>query len=69
MNYGAALGQVPGLMQNYGGPVGVVGRAIGLGQAELEAGIPWWGWLGVGVVVGGVLTYAARDKIQQIVEA
>lgn len=61
-----ALQQVGPLMGRYGGPVGVLGKAIGLGPDEIEAGAPWWAWLGVGAVVGGVLTYAARGHLERI---
>ena len=60
--YAAAMGQVPAVLDRYGGPVGVLGRLIGLGQEEAEAGVPWWGWLGVGVVIGGVATYAVMNR-------
>lgn len=37
-------------------PLKLVGRAVGLGDAEMKAGIPAWAWvvlaLGAGAVVG-----------------
>ncbi len=37
-------------------PVKLAGRAIGLGDAEMQAGVPGWAWvllaLGAGAVVG-----------------
>lgn len=60
----AAVGQVPAMLNRYGGPVGVLGRLIGIGQAEVKAGVPWWGWVGVGVVLGGVATYAITNKFK-----
>lgn len=63
-----AVEQAPGLMSRYGGPLGLVGKAIGLGKDEMEAGVPWWGWLGVGILAGGMVTYAFRDKLERIVE-
>lgn len=37
-------------------PLKLAGRAIGLGDAEMKAGVPAWAWvvlaLGVGTVVG-----------------
>lgn len=59
-----AVAQLPTMLNRYGGPVGVVGRLVGLGTDEVEAGVPWWGWLGVGVVAGGIVVYAVRDKIK-----
>lgn len=46
--------------------MGVLGKAIGLGPEEVEAGAPWWAWLGVGVVAGSVLTFAAREHFERI---
>ena len=65
MNYVAAAGQVPMLVNRYGGPVGVLGRLIGLGQEDTEDGLPWWSWVGVGVVIGGVATYAITNKFKR----
>lgn len=69
MNYQQAAQQVPALMDRYGGPVGVIGKLVGLGQEEVEAGVPWWGWLGVGAITGGLLVFTFRNKLEQIVEA
>lgn len=66
--YEVAATQAPVLMQNYGGPVGLVGRLAGLGNDEVEAGVPWWAWFGVGMVAGGMLIYASRKKIERILE-
>lgn len=68
-SYFAAAQQLPPLLDRYGGPVGVLGKLVGLGQEEVEAGVPWWGWLGVGVFAGGIIAYSLRNKIEQIVEA
>jgi hypothetical protein len=62
----AAFSQVGPMLGRYGGPVGVLGKVVGLGQEEVEAGVPWWAWLGVGVVAGGVFTYAVRDKLERV---
>jgi hypothetical protein len=49
----AAAQHAPQMMDRYGGPVGLAGRAIGL-SVEGETKLPWWAWLGVGAIVGGV---------------
>lgn len=64
--YAAAAQQVPVLMNKYGGPVGVLGKLVGIGRSEVEAGVPWWGWLGVGVITGGLVVYTFRDKLERI---
>ncbi len=35
-------------------PVRFAGRVMGLGTAEMDAGVPKWAWVGVGVVAGAV---------------
>lgn len=55
------------LVDNYGGPVGLAGKIIGLGSDELDAGVPWWAWLGVGAIVGGAASYMLRNKIEKVV--
>lgn len=64
--YEAAAAQLPSLVNNYGGPLGLVGRLAGLGNEEIEAGVPWWAWFGIGMIAGGVVTYASREKIERI---
>lgn len=50
-------------MDGVGGPLGLVGRAVGLGGDELDAGVPKWAWFGVGIVAGGIAMYFLRDRI------
>lgn len=45
------------------GPLGLIGKVVGLGQEEIEEGIPWWGLMGAGFIAGGVVMYAFRDKL------
>lgn len=66
--YDIAAQQAPQLLQNYGGPLGLAGKLLGLGKDEVEAGVPWWSWFGVGILAGGLVTYALRHKIEKIVE-
>ncbi len=57
------------MTDHYGGPVGLAGKLIGLGQEELQAGVPWWSWLAVGALIGGVSTYHLRGKIEKVAGA
>jgi len=64
----AAAAVAESTLDSIGGPKGFLGRVVGLGTDELDAGVPGWAWLGIGVMVGGMLTYALRDKIERVVE-
>lgn len=57
---GAILGPA---MDGVGGPLGLVGRAVGLGADEIDAGIPGWAWFGMGAVGGAIAMYFLRDRI------
>jgi hypothetical protein len=59
--------QAHGVLDGLGGPLGLVGRICGLGQDELESGIPGWAWFGMGVVAGGAAVYLMRDRIEKVV--
>jgi hypothetical protein len=50
------------------GPMGLAGRAIGLGVDELDAGIPGWAWLGVGVIIGAGAAYALHDRLEAFIK-
>lgn len=54
-------------MDNVGGPMGIVGRAIGLGADEIDAGVPKWAWFGVGIVAGGIAMYFLRPRVEAFV--
>jgi hypothetical protein len=54
-------------LDNVGGPMGLVGRAVGLGADEIDAGIPGWAWLGIGVVAGGIAMYFLRPRVEAFV--
>lgn len=56
--YQFATEQVPKLLVSHGGPVGLAGKLVGLGQEEIESGVPWWSWLGIGAIAGAVATLA-----------
>lgn len=64
---GAYAKQAEGILDGLGGPLGLVGRVVGMGEDELDAGIPGWSWLGIGILVGGTVAYLMRDKIERIV--
>jgi len=57
------VGKTGPVVTRLGGPLGIVGRVAGLGEAELDAGIPGWAWFGVGFVVGATAMYAARSHV------
>ena len=48
-----------------GGPLGLVGRTLGLAPGER---VPGWAWFGVGTLAGAVVMYALHDKIQAFVD-
>jgi len=58
-----AANQTIPLLNRYGGPLGLLGKVVGLGQEDIENGIPWWGWAGVGFVAGSVVVFSLRDKL------
>lgn len=66
--FSGALGAANAAMGAAGGPLGVVGRVIGLGQDEIQVGIPKWAWFGLGIVAGGLAVYLLRDRIETLVE-
>lgn len=63
-----AMQQAPGMLNQYGGPLGLAGKLIGLGKEEIEAGVPWWTWLGIGILAGGMITYSSRHTLERILE-
>jgi len=62
-----AFPQLQATANQYGGPVGILGKVVGLGGDEIKQGVPWWGWMSIGLVGGVVLGYALRDKISKVV--
>jgi len=52
------------LVDSMGGPLGVLGRAMGLSQEQIEAGIPGWAWAATGLLGGIVVGYLLHDKIE-----
>ena len=57
------------LVEEVGGPLGLLGRAFGMGQAEIKAGIPQWAWLGVGLVGGALAAYTFRHKLEALLDS
>jgi len=63
----AAAGAFRPVLDNVGGPMGIVGRIAGLGADEIDAGVPKWAWLGVGIVAGGIAMYFLRPRVEAFV--
>lgn len=63
----AMAGQARGMLDGLGGPLGLVGRVCGMGQDEIEAGVPGWAWFGIGVMVGGAAVYLMRERIEKVI--
>jgi hypothetical protein len=57
-----------GPIMESGGPMALAGRAIGLGADELDAGVPGWAWLGVGVIIGAGAAYALHDRLEGFIK-
>jgi len=62
-----AAGAMKPMIDNVGGPLGIVGRVAGLGADEMDAGVPTWAWFGVGVVGGAIAMYFLRPRIEAFV--
>jgi hypothetical protein len=56
------------VVDSSGGPLGIVGRLCGLGEDELDVGVPGYGWFVVGVVVGAVGAFALHDRLRAFVK-
>jgi hypothetical protein len=50
-------------------PVRLVGRVVGLGSSEMEAGIPTWAWITVAFGAGALVTVMYGDKITRKVRS
>lgn len=48
-------------------PVALAGRVLGMGEAEMKAGVPKWAWAGVGIVAGVTVMWVFGDKIKAVV--
>lgn len=69
-NYERAAEQVAAaerVVTDLGGPAMIGGRLLGLGADEMDAGVPWWAWFGVGAIAGGAAVYVLRDRIERVV--
>lgn len=49
-----------------GNPVQLLGRLVGLGQAEMNAGIPKWAWLLGGAVIGGAAMLVWGGPVRRV---
>jgi len=63
----AAAGAMKPFLDRAGGPLGVVGRAVGLGSDEMDAGVPGWAWVGIGVVGGAIAMYFLRPRVEAFI--
>ncbi len=62
-----AAGALKPVLDGVGGPLGIVGRSVGLGADELDAGIPGWAWVGIGVVGGAIAMYFLRPRVEAFI--
>lgn len=63
----AAAGAMKPILDRAGGPLGVVGRTVGLGADEMDAGVPGWAWVGIGVVGGAIAMYFLRPRVEAFI--
>jgi hypothetical protein len=60
-----AVGALAPLVQKSGqSPLALAGRLFGLGEAEMNAGIPKWAWAAVGLVAGATVMWVWSDEIK-----
>lgn len=64
----AAAPHMRGAISAIGGPKGLVGRLLGFGADEMEAGVPGWAWLILGAAGGGLGVWYLRERIERLVE-
>jgi hypothetical protein len=43
-------------------PLRLIGRIAGLGDAQMDAGVPKWSWLGIGLVAGATVVWVWGDQ-------
>jgi len=46
-------------------PHRIAGRLLGLGNPEMDAGIPKWAWALVGLIAGGAVVYVYGDDLRR----
>lgn len=62
---GKAYGALAPVLEKSGqSPLALAGRIIGLGQEEMKAGIPKWGWAAVGIAAGATLMWVWGDNLK-----
>jgi hypothetical protein len=64
----AAAPHIRGAINSIGGPKALVGRFLGFGAPEMEAGVPGWAWLVIGAAAGGIAVWMGREKIEHVLE-
>lgn len=63
----AAANAAGGVLGTLGGPGRILGRAVGLGDDEMDAGIPGWAWLVIGLAGGAIAAYTLRARIERVI--
>lgn len=57
--------QAASAIGSIGGPVGFVGRTLGFGADEMEAGVPGWAWFVIGAGIGFAVGAAMRPELEK----
>ena len=55
-----------GAMEDVGGPLGIVGRVIGMGSEEIQAGVPGWAWFAAGLFTGAGVAFVYREQMERV---
>ncbi len=63
----AAARAAGGMVGNLGGPGRILGRAVGLGDLEMDVGVPAWAWFLMGLASGAVAAYALHERIERVI--
>lgn len=64
----AGFGAAEQVVTDLGGPGAIVGRILGLGEDEMDSGIPGWAWAGIGFLAGAAVMYVAHDKVKRVID-
>ena len=67
-HYASAAEAFAPMMDRAGGPLGLIGRAVGMGGDELAAGVPKWAWFGIGIMAGAAGMYFVKDRVEAFID-